>query len=327
MNWLEKYRPVSIDDYIGIKSNTKVMLRFLEQWQDGIRNEGYLILAGVAGVGKTTFAHAAANELGMTIMEVNASDARRKKDLAKVGDLAALQSYDDDGRILLLDEADGIHDWATIRQILFNPQLPIVITANTLSKIPYDIRKEGTVFNLQHPPEHQRLVLINRICDSESLAFNESERNIIAKHSTSWRSVINMLSTMQGGNVDADSLVRINEGGDEVVRILTGERILKPKVTTGKIMRWAAHNMGNPDAIQYALMFQEAKKTTGMVGVISNSLIMTLRAKGNIEAPPFYDRVKKPKSKDKEVKSAQGMATIKKVEKPANNNTFGGFFS
>lgn len=327
MNWLEKYRPGSLDDYIGIKSNVKVMLRFLEQWQDGMRDEGFLILAGVAGVGKTTFAHAAANELGMTIMEVNASDARRKKDLAKVGDLAALQSYDDDGRILLLDEADGIHDWATIRLILFNPQLPIIITANTLSKIPYDIRKEGTVFNLQHPPEHQRRVLIDRICDGESLDFSEQERAVIAQNATSWRSVINMLSTMRGGNVDAESLVRINEGGDEVVRILSGERILKPKVTTGKIMRWGAHNMANPDAIQYALMFQEAKKTTGMVGPISNTLVMTLRAKGNIEAPPFYERVKKSKKAPSKEKPAQGMPTIKKVEKSANNNTFGGFFS
>jgi DNA polymerase III delta prime subunit len=327
MNWLEKYRPVSIDDYIGIKSNVKVMLRFLEQWQDGMRSEGYLILAGVAGVGKTTFAHAAANELGLTIMEVNASDARRKADLAKVGDLAALKSYDNDGRILLLDEADGIHDWATVRQILFNPQLPIIITANTLSKIPYDIRKEGTVFNLNHPPEHQRRVLIDRICDGESLDFDEHERAIIAENATSWRSVINMLSTMQGGNVDADTLVRINEGGDEVVRILTGDRILKPKVSTGKIMRWGAHNMADPRAIQYALMFQEAKKTTGMVGAISNTLILTLRAKGNIEAPPFYDRVKKPKAKASEAKPAQGMTNVKKVEKPAENNTFGGFFS
>lgn len=326
MNWLEKYRPVSINDYIGIRSNTKVMLRFLEQWMDGMRDEGFLILAGIAGVGKTTFAHAAAFELGLTIMEVNASDARRKKDLAKVGDMAALKSYDDDGRVLLLDEADGIHDWSSIEQMLFNPQLPIIITANNLSKIPYRIRKEGTIFNIGHPQEHQRRVLIDRICEGENLDFDEEARSLIAQMSTSWRSVINMLSSMRGGDVNADNLVRISEGGDDVLRILQGERVLKPSCTTGKIMRWGAHNGADPLSIQYALMFQEAKKTTGMVGAISNSLIMTLRAKGNIEAPPFFERVKKAKPKV-EKKPAQGMNEVKKDTKSSNNNTFGGFFS
>jgi len=226
----------------------------------------------------------------------------------------------------LLDEADGIHDWATVRLIIFNPQLPIIITANTLSKIPYDIRKEGTVFNLQHPPEHQRRVLIDRICDGEQLNFTEQERVIIAQNATSWRSVINMLSTMKGGHVDAETLVRINEGGDEVVRILKGERIIKPTVTAGKVMRWGAHNMADPLAIQHALHFQEAKKTTGMVGQICTSLIMTLRVAGNIEAPPFYDRTKKAKPKSIE-KSAPVTATIKKVKESPNNNTFGGFFT
>jgi len=327
MNWLEQYRPVGIDDYIGIKSNIKVMLRFIEQWQDGMRNDGFLILAGVGGTGKTTFAHAAANELGMTIMEVNASDARRKADLQKVIDLAALKSYDDDGRILLLDEADGISDWSAVRLMLFNPQLPIIITANNLSKIPYDIRKEATIFNLQHPPEHQRRVLIDRICEGEGLDLDEDIRVLIAEVSTSWRSVINMLFTMRDGSANKEHLVRIDEGGDEVVRILSGERIMNPKVSTGKIMRWAAHNGGDPLTIQYALHFQEAKKTTGLVGNISESLIMSLRASSkNIEAPPFYERVKKPKPKAEVPK--QGMPdTIKKDTKQANNNTFGGFFS
>lgn len=328
MNWLEKYRPVSLDEYIGIKSNIKVMLRFIEQWQDGYRSDGFLILHGIAGVGKTTFVHAAANEVGLTIMEINASDSRRKSDLQRIGDMAALHSYDDDGRLLLLDEADGISDWSAIKPILMNPMSPIILTANDLSKIPYEIRKQATIFNLTHPQEHQRRVLIERICEGESLTLDEESRSLIAQNSTSWRSVINMLSTMKDGQVDAEHLVRINEGGDEVVRILKGERILNPSCSTGKIMRWAAHNGGDAKTIQYALHFQEAKKTTGLVGSISESLIMTLRVESsNIEAPPFYERVKKHQPKKNQSPKKEMPDIIKKDEPQANNNSFGGFFS
>ncbi len=320
--WLEKYRPVTLDDYIGQRSRIRVMESFIDGWITGERREGFLLLTGPAGVGKTTFAHAVVNDLGITIMEVNASDSRRKADLENVVGISQLQSYDNDGRLLLLDEADGIQRWDPLKALLTTPPLPIVITANDASKIPYDIRQMATEFILSHPPEHQRRNLVDRICDGEDLKHSDSVKDAIARQCGSWRSVINTLLTTPVG--ENPVIIEENETGkvgNEVRRILHGEKIHKPKVSTGQIMRWGNWNMADPDTIQTSLHFQEVKKFAGGVGKIVDTLIHTLRVKGQIDAPEWRARPKKEK-----VKMPEKVKTVAVTPKKQDNG-FGGFFS
>ena len=321
--WLEKYRPASLDDYIGRRADIRVMERFIEGWMERTRMEGFLILSGVAGIGKTTFAHAVANDQGLTIMEVNASDSRRKADLEAIVGAAQLKSYDDDGRMLLLDEVDGVQRWEPIKPLLERPTLPIIMTCNDISKLPYDIKQMGTTFALQHPPKHQRRMLVDRICDGEGLEHESHVRDAIAEQCNSWRSVINTLQTTPVGQeptiiVDAIAV----PGQDEVRRILQGERLVKHSASTGKIMRWAAWNMADPHTIQMCLHLQETKKFTPGVGAISDTLIHTLRVKGQIDAPQWRARVKKKTSKPDPVKKVE----TKAKSKPKDTG-FGGFFS
>ena len=67
--WVEKYRPKTIDDCILPDSTKKIFRGFLEQSE--IPN---LLLAGSAGVGKTTIAKALCNELGTDCLVINGSD-------------------------------------------------------------------------------------------------------------------------------------------------------------------------------------------------------------------------------------------------------------
>lgn len=320
--WLEKYRPVTLDDYIGQRSRIRVMESFIDGWITGSRREGFLLLTGPAGTGKTTFAHAVVNDLGLTIMEINASDSRKKADLDQVVGISQLHSYDNDGRLLLLDEADGIQRWAPLKELLSSPPLPIVITANDPSKIPYDIRQMATEFILSHPPEHQRRMLVDRICEGEDLEHSESVKTIIARDCGSWRSVINTLLTTPVGENPVIEQEGLPVYGNEVRRILQGEKIHKPKVSTGQIMRWGNWNMADPTTIQTALHFQEAKKTAGGVGKITDTLIHTLRVKGQIDAPEWRPQPKKEKAQKMPEKVKTVAATPKKQD-----NGFGGFFS
>jgi len=321
-SWLEKHRPVTLDDYIGVKSQIKVMERFIDGWLTGERREGFLILVGPAGVGKTTFAHAVANDIGITMMEVNASDTRRKADLDRVCAMSHLTSYDDDGRLLLLDEADGIQRWDPLKPLLQKPSLPIIITANDVSRIPYDLRQLGTVFFLRHPPQHQRKRLIDRICEAEDLDHTERVKDIIAEQCRSWRSVINTLQTTPIGE---DPVIVENQ--TDIVGVAAVRLILQGHIPDGKnasaaqVLRWGAWNMADPDTIQTCLMLQEAKKTASGVGVICDRLAFTLRVKGDIDAPEW-----RPRQPKKEEKKPTRVNTERVQSENKTAAGFGGFF-
>jgi replication factor C small subunit len=67
--WVEKYRPVTIDDCI-LPSDLK------QTFQQFVDNEEIpnLLLTGTAGVGKTTVAKAMLEQIGCTYMMINGSE-------------------------------------------------------------------------------------------------------------------------------------------------------------------------------------------------------------------------------------------------------------
>mgnify|MGYP002068026949 CR=1 FL=1 len=66
--WVEKYRPHKVEDCILPESIKKTFLEYIEQKQ--IPN---LLLAGPAGVGKTTIAKALCDEIGCDYIMINGS--------------------------------------------------------------------------------------------------------------------------------------------------------------------------------------------------------------------------------------------------------------
>ena len=76
--WVEKYRPQSIDECILPDSTKEIFKGFLQQGE--IPN---LLLAGSAGVGKTTVAKALCEELGSDYLVINGSDEGRFLDTVR----------------------------------------------------------------------------------------------------------------------------------------------------------------------------------------------------------------------------------------------------
>jgi len=120
-DWTEKYRPKSLDDIVGNERAIIELRRWANSWRSGPPKKRAIILSGKPGTGKTSCAHALANDFNWTAIELNTSDARNAakiKSVATFGainetftDSGAYMSHKDGGRkLIILDEADNLYE-------------------------------------------------------------------------------------------------------------------------------------------------------------------------------------------------------------------------
>jgi len=121
-DWTEKYRPKSLDEICGNERAITTIKNWAYKWKEGkIPKHRAIILVGKPGIGKTTTAHALANDLGWLAIELNASDARNAAMIKRVATYGAVnETFDDFGRfipskkggrkLIILDEADNLYE-------------------------------------------------------------------------------------------------------------------------------------------------------------------------------------------------------------------------
>ena len=113
MPWTEKYRPTCFMEVKGQAEAVLRLRRFIEEFNlsklTKKRIKNAIILYGPPGTGKTTLAYVAAQETTSEIFELNASDLRNRQSLDEVlKPSTQQQSLFKKGKIILMDEADGI---------------------------------------------------------------------------------------------------------------------------------------------------------------------------------------------------------------------------
>jgi len=127
---VEKYRPKKLDDIVGQDHIVRALKELMQRGPP----VPHMLFFGPPGCGKTSAAYALANELGVPIVELNASDERGIVTIRdKVKRLAQTAGY----RIILLDEADRMTDEAqhALRRIMERTHVTFILTANEDWKI------------------------------------------------------------------------------------------------------------------------------------------------------------------------------------------------
>ncbi len=206
--WIIKYRPKRIAEVIGQEKAKTQFVEWLQSWLKGRPSKKAVLLYGPAGCGKTSLVEAAAREYGLEIVEMNASDFRRKKDIERIATTAArMRSLFARGKIILLDEVDGISGVAdkgaidAILHLIETSRYPIVMTANNpWSPMLRPLREAVLMIPFRRLTDRQVITVLKRICQAERIECEDDALKEIAKRSEGdLRSAINDLQAIAEG--------------------------------------------------------------------------------------------------------------------------------
>lgn len=206
--WIIKYRPRRIADVVNQEAAKKQFIQWLESWLKGKPLKKAALLYGPAGCGKTSLVEATAREYRLEIVEMNASDFRRKQDIERIAKIAAtMHSLFAKGKIILLDEIDGISGTAdrgavvAILHLLETTRHPVVMTANN----PWDqklkpLRDASVMIAFKRLSERDVVTILKKICQAERLECEDPALREIARRSEGdLRSAINDLQAIAEG--------------------------------------------------------------------------------------------------------------------------------
>ncbi len=204
--WVEKYRPKYLKEVVGNSNAIKVVESWVKKWQAGIPEKRAILLHGPPGVGKTTVAYAIANELGYDKIELNASDYRTYKIIKRIVGSASVTGTLDpsvSGKIIILDEVDGIHarkdigGLSAIKSLINITLQPIVLIANDPWSLPKDFRDLTLMVEFKRLSQTDIIKALKRICIKEKLKCDEKALKVIASNANGdLRAAINDLQAI-----------------------------------------------------------------------------------------------------------------------------------
>ena len=198
--WVEKYRPTTLENYVGnevIKSKIEDYLK-----QGSIQN---LLLHGVAGTGKTTLAKLLVKNIDCDYLYINASDERGIDTIREKIQPFALSMGFNDVKIVILDEADYLtpQAQATLRNTIesCSKTTRFILTCNYLERIISPLQSRCQTFEITPPSKEIVTDLVCRVMVDENIKWETN--NIIPVIDTHYPDIRKIINTLQGSVVDS----------------------------------------------------------------------------------------------------------------------------
>jgi len=246
--WVEKYRPVTIDDCILPSELKQTFQQFVDN--EEIPN---LLLTGTAGVGKTTVAKAMLEQIGCTYMMINGSEESGIDTLrTKIKNFASTVSMDGKRKYVILDEADYLNPQSTqpaLRGFIeeFSRNCGFILTCNFRNRIIEPLHSRCSTVEFRIPNEEKpKLAMgfmkrVQHILEIENVNSNEKVvADLINKFFPDWRRCLNELQRYSAtGNIDAGILVNLSDTSIKELVSFVRDKDFK------SCREWVVHNLDN----------------------------------------------------------------------------------
>ena len=196
--WVERYRPVSLENYIGNEHLKTKVSRYISTG-----DIPHLLLHGKAGTGKTTLAKLLVSNIDCDQMYVNASDENNVETVRNKIKMFASSVGFKDLKVIILDECDFLtpNAQAALRNLMetFSKHCRFILTCNYVERIIDPIQSRCQCFQIIPPSKvevakhlHNILVQENVIDKPEDIkvlvesgypdirrVINSAQRNVV----------------------------------------------------------------------------------------------------------------------------------------------------
>ncbi len=180
--WVEKYRPETFDEFVGNRDEVTRLENWLKTWNQ--QRKKVVLLAGPAGVGKTSVVYYLIKKYDYEFIEVNASDKRNKKAVENLVGKSSTEGTVLQGaivrKLVLVDEADGLFGnqdrggGQALARAIDTARIPIICTANDPSASALkSAKRKMLVIEFKRLNEQEILLLLQNILKKEKIKVNE----------------------------------------------------------------------------------------------------------------------------------------------------------
>lgn len=172
--WSEKYRPKTIDEYIG---NTEVIDKIKKFIKDN--NVKNILLYGTAGTGKTSLAHIITKAIDADVLFINGSDENgidiirdRVKTFASTSSFKAM-------KVVIFDEACRLTPQAqdALKSLMeaYIKQTRFIFTVNHIERIIEPLQSRCELFHIKPLSEKKVGEMLIRILKEEKIEFDSGD--------------------------------------------------------------------------------------------------------------------------------------------------------
>jgi DNA polymerase III delta prime subunit len=197
--WVEKYRPKDLDSIIIQPSLKKVIASIMAKGANELPN---LLFEGPPGTGKTTLAKIIADQMGMTMLYLNASEESGIDTVrTKMKTFCSTMALDDKLKLVVCDEADGLSKAAqdSLRNLIesVHQSTRFIFTCNHPEKISPALKSRLKEVYFEQVEDKLILKRVGEILRTEKIEVPKEQMpniiKLVKKHYPDIRKTINHL--------------------------------------------------------------------------------------------------------------------------------------
>ena len=202
--WVERYRPVSLENYIG---NEHLKTKVSKYISTG--DIPHLLLHGKAGTGKTTLAKLLVSNIDCDQMYVNASDENNVETVRNKIKMFASSVGFKDLKVIILDECDFLtpNAQAALRNLMetFSKHCRFILTCNYVERIIDPIQSRCQSFQIIPPSKKEVAIHTSSILNTEGVSFDNEQ--IVTMVNSSYPDIRRIINAVQRNIVDNNLIV------------------------------------------------------------------------------------------------------------------------